>query len=104
MEAGAKENQYRDGILFRNGLKILLQAFPEGVWFDVLSMDSERPELGPEVSETTIILTEPSRVCPATPPSYTAIEPSTRRRDSTLFARDLTDSSIPIEGITETLF
>ena len=50
--------QYRDGIEFANGLTILLQLLPEGVRFDVLSMDTNKGERGPDVSEVERILAD----------------------------------------------
>jgi len=50
--------QYRDGIELRNGLRILLQALPEGVRFDVLSTDADKRTSGPVVSEVERILAD----------------------------------------------
>ena len=50
--------QYRDAIEFEGGLRVLLQMLPEGVRFDVLSMDGHRAELKPMVSEVERILAD----------------------------------------------
>jgi len=50
--------RYRDGIEFGSGLRILLQMLPEGVRFDVLSMDGDRAGLKSMVSEVERILAD----------------------------------------------
>ncbi len=58
VQATATPFQYRDGIELRNGLRVLLQALPEGVRFDVLSTDADKRESGPVVSEVERILAD----------------------------------------------
>jgi hypothetical protein len=58
VQATATPFQYRDGIELGNGLRILLQALPEGVRFDVLSTDADTKESGPVVSEVEKILAD----------------------------------------------
>lgn len=54
----AAEYRYRDAIDLRNGRTVLMQRLPEGITFEVLSMGSEEPQRGPEVTETARILAE----------------------------------------------
>jgi hypothetical protein len=44
VQLSADSNRHRDAILFGNGRKVLLQAFPEGICFEVLSLVSRDPE------------------------------------------------------------
>jgi hypothetical protein len=50
--------QYRDAVSFRNGRTVLLQKFPEGVQFLVLSTD---PVAGSEASQEFQVTVRPSR-------------------------------------------
>ena len=45
VQLSANAYQYRDAVRFRNGRQSLLQAFREGVPFEVLTLDSHESEI-----------------------------------------------------------
>jgi hypothetical protein len=47
-QLSADVNRHRDGLLFRNGKKMLLQLLPEGQTVTVLRLSSDEDRVGPE--------------------------------------------------------